>query len=221
VIGSFVAIAALTAYGLSTTKPAGQTATVSLRDAGGDSAHRHVVGTVRLSPRDTADDATWVTVTSWQDGGMKVDRLKRVAEGVYAFRAPAPVYGDWKTVLRVQKGRTIMGVPIYMPADAAIPGAKLVPATAHFARPFVTDHELLQRERKTDISGWLWTAACLVVLALSIVFMTSLAWGVARVARTGGGRPSDPPPAAPARAAQDRQGRFTPGGQRVAGAPGT
>jgi hypothetical protein len=198
VIGSFVAIAALTAYGLSTTKPAGQTATVSLRDAGGDSAHRHVVGTVRLSPRDTADDATWVTVT-----------------------APAPVYGDWKTVLRVQKGRTIMGVPIYMPADAAIPGAKLVPATAHFSRPFVTDHELLQRERKTDISGWLWTAACLVVLALSIVFMTSLAWGVARVARTGGGTPSDPPPAAPARAAQDRQGRFTPGGQRVAGAPGT
>jgi len=219
-IASFAAIAALTAYGLSTMQPSGQTATVALRDDGGSAGQRHVVGTVRLTPRDTADDASWVTVTSWQDGGMKVDRLLRVGEGVYAFRTPAPVYGDWKTVLRVQNGRTIMAVPIYMPADAAIPGAKEVPAAARFTRPFVADHELLQRERKDDIPGWLWTAACLVVLALSIVFMTSLAWGVARVARTGdGGRPGRPP-AEPAPTAQDRAGRFA-GPARVAGARGT
>jgi hypothetical protein len=221
VIASFAAIAALTAFGLSTTKPSGQTATVALRDDGGNAAQRHVVGTVRLTPRDAADDATWVTVTSWQDGGMKVDRLKRVAEGVYAFRAPAPVYGDWKTVLRVQNGRTIMAVPIYMPRDSAIPGAKEIPAGARFTRPFVADHELLQRERKTDIPGWLWTAACLVVLALSIAFMTSLAWGVARVARAGGGgTPGAPTPQATTRTAEDRAGRFT-SGARVAGAPGT
>lgn len=151
---------------------------------------------------------------------MKVDRLQRVGEGVYAFRTPAPVYGDWKTVLRVQNGRTIMAVPIYMPADAAIPGAKEVPATARFTRPFVADHELLQRERKDDIPGWLWTAACLVVLALSIVFMTSLAWGVARVARTGDGGGPGRPPAEPAPTAQDRAGRFA-GPARVAGARGT
>ncbi|WCB92517.1 hypothetical protein DSM104299_01213 [Baekduia alba] len=221
-IAAFVAIAALTAYGLSTTKPAGQTATVSLRDDGGDAAHRHVVGTVRLSPRDTADDATWVTVTSWQSGGMKVDRLKRVGEGVYELRTPAPVYGDWKTVLRVQNGRSIMGVPIYMPADSAIPGAKLVPASAHFTRPFVADHELLQRERKDDIPGWLWTVACLVVLALSLIFMASLAWGVARVARASGdGTPTGAPPAQPTRTAGDREGRFASGGGRVASAPGS
>src|SRR3954466_7127216 len=99
-----------------------------------------------------------------------------------------------------------------MPADAAIPGAKEGPASAHFTRPFVADHELLQRERKTDIPGWLWTAACLVVLALSLVFMASLAWGVARGARPGGGGgpPSaGAPPAEPARAAEDRKGRFS------------
>jgi hypothetical protein len=220
VIASFAAIAALTAFGLSTTQPSGQTATVALRDDGGNGGQRHVVGTVRLTPRDAADDASWVTVTSWQDGGMKVDRLERVGEGVYAFRKPAPVYGDWKTVLRVQNGRTIMAVPIYMPADAAIPGAKEVPATARFTRPFVADHELLQRERKDDIPGWLWTAACLVVLALSIVFMTSLAWGVARVARTGDGGTPGGPPAEPARTAQDRAGRFA-SPARVAGAQGT
>jgi hypothetical protein len=218
---AFAAIAALTAYGLSTTKPNSQTATLDLRGDGGSTAQRHVVGTVRLTPRDAADDASWVTVTSWQDGGMKVDRLQRVGEGVYRFRTPAPVYGDWKTVLRVQNGRTIMAVPIYMPEDKAIPGAKLVPASAHVTRPFVADHELLQRERKTDIPGWLWTAACLVVLALAIVFITSLAWGVARVARTGDdGAPSEPP-AAPARTAEERAGRFSRRRTGVAGAPGT
>lgn len=219
VIASFVAIAALTAFGLSTTKPSGQTATVALRDDGGNAAQRHVVGTVKLTPRDTADDASWVTVTSWQDGGMKVDRLKKVSEGVYEFRTPAPVYGDWKTVLRVQTGRTIMGVPIYMPKDEAIPGATEVPASANFTRPFVTDNELLQRERKDDYPSWLWTAACLLVLVLSLIFMASLAWGVARVARTGGG--GDATPDEPARAAEDRTARFTPGGGRLAGAPGS
>jgi hypothetical protein len=221
-VGAFVTIAALTAYGLSTTTPSGQTATVALRDDGGDAAHRHVVGTVTLNPRDTADDASWVTVTSWQSGGMKVDRLQRVAEGVYRFRTPAPVYGDWKTILRVQNGRSIMGVPIYMPADAAIPGAKEVPARASFTRPFVADHKLLQRERKDDIPGWLWTVACLIVLVLSVIFISALAWGVARVARTGpgGGAPGDPP-AEPATetAARDRGARFRHGS--IASAPGT
>ncbi|HEV7495662.1 hypothetical protein [Baekduia sp.] len=217
-IASFVAIAALTAYGLATVAPSGQTATVALKSDGGDARHPHVVGTVTLNPRNTADNAAWATVTSWQDGGMKVDRLQRVAEGVYRFRAPAPVYGDWKTIVRVQNGRTIMGIPIYMPADPAIPGAKLVPATASFTRTFVADHELLQRERKDDIPSWLWTAACLIVLALSLMFMASLAWGVARVARTGdGGTPNGPSPAS-TRPAQDRAERFVHGG--VASAPG-
>ena len=149
---------------------------------------------------------------------MKVDRLKRVSQGVYEFRTPAPVYGDWKTVLRVQTGRTIMGVPIYMPKDEAIPGATEVPASANFTRPFVTDQELLQRERKDDYPSWLWTAACLLVLALSLIFMASLAWGVARVARTGEGGET---PNEPARTAEDRASRFTPGSSRLAGAPGS
>ena len=71
------------------------------------------------------DDAAAVrgraTVPSGQDGGRKFDRLGKIGEGVYRFRRPGPAYGDWKTVLRVQTGRTVMGVPVYMPQDAAIP----------------------------------------------------------------------------------------------------
>jgi hypothetical protein len=190
-IGSFAAIAALTAFGLSTTKPHDISATFALRDAPGNTAgHRYVTGTVKLTPRDAADGAAWVTVTSWQNGGLKVDRLERIGEGLYRFRKPAPAYGDWKTLLRVQNGRSIMGVPIYLPLDTAIP-AKEVPASAHMTRAFVPDHEILQRERKGDIPAWLWTAACLVVLVLALIFMASLAWGVARVARSGD-EPSDP-----------------------------
>jgi hypothetical protein len=104
-----------------------------------------------------------------------------------------------------------------MPADSAIP-AKEVPATARFTRTFVADHELLQRERKDDIAGWLWTAACLVVLVLSLIFMASLAWGVARVARTpAGGTPTDRPVARTTGTGDDRAARFRRG---VASAPG-
>jgi hypothetical protein len=204
VLGAFAAVAALTAFGLATTAPKSMSATFALKDApGGTPQQRSVVGTVRLNPRDLADDAAWVTVTSWQDGGLKVDRLQKIGEGVYRFRAPAPAYGDWKTILRVQTGRTIMGVPVYLPEDAAIP-AKEVPAVANATRRFVPDRMLLQRERKDDVPAWLWTAACLVVLVLSLIFMASLAWGVARVARAGGpaGPPADPQPA------EDREGRF-------------
>lgn len=191
-VGSLVAVMVIVGYGLSTVAPKGLSATLNLKDAGsGEIADRMVTGTVTLSPRDAADDAAWVTVTSWQDGGLRVDRLKRVSEGVYAFRQPAPVSGDWKTILRVQRGRTVMGVPVYLPRDEAIPAPE-VPASANVTRQFVPDRMLLQRERKDDVAPWLWTAACLVILALALLFFAALSWGVARVARQSGdaGTPS-------------------------------
>jgi hypothetical protein len=219
-LGSFAAVAGLCAYGLATVPPPhGMSATVALRDAGGNTQQRHVTGTVRLNPPETARDAAWVSVTSWQGGGLKVDRLERVAPGVYRFREPAPVYGDWKTILRVQTGRTIMGAPIYMPQDAAIP-AKQIPAAAGFTRPFVPDRMLLQRERKTDVPGWLWTTACLIVLALALMFMAALAWGVARVARAGDGTTpggTDTPPSGAIIEDADRRARLG----RVAAPRGT
>jgi hypothetical protein len=219
-IGAFALLALLTAYGLNTTRPDGQKATFALHTAAGSKpGQRYVTGTVALSPKSTGTGASWVSVTSWQSGKLKVDRLKRVGDGVYAFRSPAPAYGDWKSMLRVQNGRTIMGVPIYMPEDKAIPVAG-VPALDHVTRSFVADRKLMQRERRDDIPGWLWTFACLLILVLAIVFITALSWGVARVARTGpgGGGPADPP-AEPARAKADRRDRFSAGA--IAGAPGT
>jgi hypothetical protein len=210
-LGSFVAVAALVAYGLATVAPKNVSATVALQNAGGDAEHRQVTGTVTLHPKDAADDAAWISATAWQDGGMHVDRLRRVGEGVYRWTSPIPVYGDWKSVVRIQKGRTIMAIPVYMPLDSAIPAPE-VPAKPQFTRAFVPDRMLLQRERKDDVPGWLWTAACLVVLALGLTFMASLAWGVARVARQSGDADDIAPPPAGAPHA-DRRARF---GRQVA-----
>ena len=67
-----------------------------------------------------------------------------------------------------------------------------MPARESFTREFVADRELLQREVKDDVPGWLWSAASGTVLALYIVFLATLAWGVGRVARRG-----PQPPVAP------------------------
>jgi hypothetical protein len=148
---------------------------------------------VRLDPPDAAKNAYWLTATSWQDGGLVVNRLKKVGDGVYKTTTPIPISGDWKSTIRLHTGRQILGAPVYMPEDAAIP-AKEIPATPQFSRPFITDKKLLQREVKQDVAGWLWTAASLIVLILYAVFLTANAWGVARVSRLDPRRPPSAPP---------------------------
>jgi hypothetical protein len=102
------------------------------------------------------------------------------------------VYGDWKATLRLQTGRSVLGLPIYFPADPAIPAPR-VAAPANFDRSFVLDKQLLQRETKKGVPGWLTTLAPLVVLAIALALLAALSLGLARIGRPGG------PPAAPRR----------------------
>ena len=115
-----------------------------------------------------------------------IDHLDKVAPGVYRTTKPIPAYGDWKATLRLQSGRTIAAIPIYMPADPAIP-APAVRATDHFTRSFVTDKQVLQREQKPGVPGWLKTVAPLVVLAIAISLVIALSLGLGRVGRSGSG----------------------------------
>ena len=41
-----------------------------------------------------------------------IDRLERVGPGHYRSTQPVPVWGSWKTLLRVQDGYTMTAVPI-------------------------------------------------------------------------------------------------------------
>jgi hypothetical protein len=145
-----------------------------------------VAATVRIDPPRAALDPAWFNVTAWQGGGLVVDELAPRGRGIYRTREPIPVHGDWKATIRLQRGHEVLGLPIYMPSDAAIPAPK-VPAKANFTRPFVADHQLLQREQKPGVPNWLRTAAPLAVLALALGFLTLLAGGVARLRGTSGG----------------------------------
>ena len=165
------AIFALTGYGLWSTGESGVRGTVALTPAGAE---------VRVDPRSGADDARWFTATSWQGGGLVVDRLERTAPGVYRTTGPIPTTGEWKTMIRLHTGNALSALPIYLPADPAIP-VDGVPARARIERPFGPEQQLLQRERKTDVAGWLWVAAYGVVLAIALGFLALLAWGVHRV----------------------------------------
>jgi hypothetical protein len=146
---------------------------------------------VRLGPRQAAEDAKWLNVTAWQGGGLRVEPLERVATGVYRTTEPVPVHGSWKALLRLHQGRSVAAVPIYLPEDPAIPAAG-IPAADRFERGFIADKEILQRERKDDVSTGLFSAAAGVVAAIALCLIVLLGWALARLSRLADGRPPGP-----------------------------
>jgi hypothetical protein len=181
-------VAGLIAFGLATSPQDGITARVQLQDVPGGGP-RSVNATVTLDPPSAADDAKWLTTTAWQGGGLVVDRLERVREGVYRTNEPVPVSGSWKAEFRLHTGRSLVGVPIYLPNDPAIP-AREVRARASFVRPFVRDKDILQREAKKGTGGLsLLGYAIVLVIALSIIALN--AWALVRLATVvDGGAPA-------------------------------
>ena len=183
-IVALVAIMAIFVDGLWTTVPKNVQAHVTLKTVQ-PAPDREVSATIRFTPADAVTDPAWLNATAWQGGGMSVDKLTPVGDGVYRTNEPIPVHDDWKSTIRLQRGHEVLGLPVYMPSDPAIPWAKGVPAKPHFTRAFVSDHQLLQREQKPGVAGWLKTAAPLVVFVLALGFLTLIAWGLGRIAGTG------------------------------------
>src|SRR5947209_1066923 len=178
--GAVAAAIACIAYPMPMTSGAPARATVALRTIH-PAPQRTVSATVALTPRDAARNAQWLTVTAWQGSGLRVDRLREVSPGVYTTSRPIPVYGKWKAMLRLENGRGVRAVPIYMPADPAIP-APGFPARAHFTRAFVRDKKILQREAVGG-STWLQTPAYLLLLAIAAGWLFALGRGLGRLRR--------------------------------------
>ena len=155
-------------------------ADVQLREVS-PAPNRTVLATVHLHPADAADDNAWFTATAWQGGGMVVDRLRRTGPGTWESTKPLPVHDDWKATLRLERGADVLGLPVYMPEDDAIP-VKGIPADASFTRSFQLDHQLLQRERKQGVSPALWTIAYLAVGALALLALVCLGGGTSYAA---------------------------------------
>jgi hypothetical protein len=168
---------------------------------------RTVRATIQLHPPDAAKNARWLTVTAWQGGGEVVDRLHKIGPGRYVTTKPIPASGPkWKVTLRLQRGRQVLGLPIYMPADAAIPAPE-VPAPAHFTRTFERDKKLLQREQKKGVPGVLTLLAYLAVLVIGLAVVGLLGWGLNRLGteiHRGQAPPRRRPPP-PTRALRERE----------------
>jgi len=201
---SLVALGAAGAVGLSTSVPSGE-ADVTLTETSANP--REAIVEARFEPGSLAENATWANVTAWQGGGLEVEPLEEVEPGLWRSAEPIPVHGEWKSLIRVHDGNAMGGIPIYLPADPAIP-APAVKASPNFTREVVPEKEILQREVKDDVPGWTWTVASSVVLALYLGFVLIVCWGVGRVGR----REDEPSAGAPRRGSAPRPAAATPVG---------
>jgi len=181
---SLLAVAGVVAFLLPTSAPTSARAQIALRTLHAG-PHRTVAATIRFEPASAVRDPSWLTVTAWQGGGrLVVDRLRALGGGVYATTQPIPVWGRWKAMIRMNRGRELAAIPLALPADPAIPvGA--VPPLARATRAWDLDRHVLQRERRRDVPGWLWGAAGLVVLSIAGALLAVLGWGLVRLARRG------------------------------------
>jgi hypothetical protein len=158
-------------------------ATLSLADASKPGGQHQVLVTAKLDPPDAAKDNRWFVVTAWQGKQRSiVGNMKKVGPGVYRADKPIPVGGqDWKATLRLQRGRAVLGVPLYLPEDNAIPVTRVAPKTGDTVA-FVRDKKLLQREQKKGVPGFLTAGAYIGVGLIWAAMIAVVAWGLARLA---------------------------------------
>ncbi|WP_354699163.1 hypothetical protein DSM112329_04871 [Paraconexibacter sp. AEG42_29] len=183
-VASILVLAATIGALAHTTVPDGRGA-VTLEQAFVKDGVRYANATVRFTPADVADDADWLDGMAWQGDDKLVQApMKRIADGVYRTTEALPVSGGWKSSLRLHRGTVMASIPVYLPADAAIPTPE-ISATPQFTRPLQSERSILQRERKTDTPGWLWGLSGLIVLAFVAAILGLLGWGLVRISRLG------------------------------------
>ncbi|MUL83147.1 MULTISPECIES: hypothetical protein [unclassified Mycolicibacterium] len=186
VVATALVIGGAVANGLRTEVPENAGATITLTDLPARNGQRMASADVQITPTGlVGDNPEWVSILAWQGGlandrGLMIDRLEKVGPGHYRSTQPIPVSGKWKTLLRVQDGTTMAGVPIFLPADPGI-GAKETPALASSSREFVQEITILQRERNLNHPSWLYNVASLVVLVCTLILIAGLTWGAGRI----------------------------------------
>jgi hypothetical protein len=194
VVATVLVIGGAVANGLQYHVPKDAIAAIKLSEVSNVNGHKMVQADVRITPPDLISaNPEWVSILSWQGGlandrGIVIDKLQRVGPGQYRSTQPIPVWGKWKSVLRVQDGKTMTGVGIFLAADPGINkpaegvAAGRTDAKEIFgARHFEPEVNILQRERSFNHPAWLWTVGCLIVLVCSLILIAGLTWGAGRI----------------------------------------
>ncbi|TVT17507.1 hypothetical protein FNH05_36005 [Amycolatopsis rhizosphaerae] len=189
--GALGAVALMAAITVPAAPPPGFTATVELADTApglpvahprGTAEPRWVTATITFNRPDLTADPLWLTGFAWQGGDFYSAPLERLPDGRYRTTRPLPVYGQWKTGIRIHTANRMMALaPLYAPADPAA-GAPAVPA-ASGAHEFVAEIKFLQRERRTGTPLVLWTVAYAVVGSLFAGMWVLFAWLYTAAAR--------------------------------------
>ncbi len=163
--------------------------------------------TVQLHPADAAEDAVWFYALSWQGRGgdetdeelpkdpvsgdpgiVRVEMEPTGEPGQFVSADPVPMYGNWKTLLRLhQWPRTMIAIPLHAPDDEAIdsPNGREIVASDGDEVDFVLEQKFLQRERKQGTPLWLDTTAYGVVMLSWILVVMFYGWCYGRASRPG------------------------------------
>lgn len=137
-----------------------------------------------VSPPSAADDARWFQTIAWQGGGfVSADMVPAGEPGVYRTEEPVPADGDWKTLLRLHKGASMVSIPVWMPADPEI-GAEEIPAVDRAGAPFRTEQRYLLREQKPG-PQWFALAIYGVLALIAAAWVTMLTVAGRSIIRSG------------------------------------
>ncbi len=128
----------------------------------------------KLTPADTAKDARWFQSIAWQGGGFISSEMVPTDEpGVYRTEDPVPASDDWKTMLRLHRGASMVAIPIWMPADPEI-DAPEVPAVSKSAAFRTEQRYLLREQNGQDGPAWFALAVYLVLAGIATLWVGAL-----------------------------------------------
>lgn len=169
------------------------TAAVRLVDRAGGYANVRVT----LTPASAADDARFFQAGAWQGGGLELANMRKLGEGEYITEQRIPVFGRWKSLLRLHRGGELMTVPLFLPADPEI-GKPEIPAVNR-TMAFQPESTYLLREQHNDGSNLFKNGVYALLAGVAVLWMTSFSLAVAKIAPRG---PRKPPTGSPLTAAK-------------------
>lgn len=151
----------------------------------GDGPDRPVLVEVVFDPPGAVQDAKWLHVAAWQGGGVHAEPLTLGPDGVWRTANPVPTGGTWKTTVRANVGLGRSSVPVRLPADPQL-NLPEIPLQHNVTRDLVSDVTLMQRERRTDVPQWMFTAGTVACTLVGVGLLSFFVWGLTRPVRDKG-----------------------------------
>lgn len=180
---SLAAAAAVMVNGFILEQPPKVQATVQVTDVSERNGIRQSSLSVQFSDMTKLGDPMYVGVLAYQAGPPLVSQpLVSLGDGAYRTQGTVPIGGQWKTIIRINTGRVLGVVPVFLPEDLGVPAAE-VSAPSEFTRPIAHKTTYLLREMKPDASKTLYYSCVAAVVVLIALFIALFCLGIARFAR--------------------------------------